>query len=127
MDARDTARAVAGRGLEGNANQRGKRQVTLLSADRWDEMTRELGEDIDPSLRRANLYVRGVELQGPRRRVLCVGACRIKIYGETRPCNLMDEAYPGLQRALDPDWRGGVYGEILNDAEIAIGDAVSWE
>ncbi len=127
MDACESIRAVVGRGLEGNANQGGKRQVTVLCADRWDEMTRELGEDLDPKLRRANLYVRGVDLRHRRRQVLRIGNCRIMIYSETRPCNLMDEAHPGLQQALDPDWRGGVYGEILNDAEIAVGDSVVWE
>ncbi len=59
--------------------------------------------------------------------MLRVGASRVQIYGETRPCHLMDEAHPGLQRALDPDWRGGVYGQVLADAEIAVGDAVGWE
>lgn len=127
MDTKDHARAVAGRGLEGNADQGGKRQVTILGADRWDEMTRELGEDVDPSLRRANLYVRGVDLRHSRGRVLRIGDCRVRVYGETRPCHLMDEAHAGLRQALDPDWRGGVYGEVLEDAEIAVGDAVSWE
>ena len=127
MDFRDSARAVAGRGLEGNANQGGKRQVTILDADRWDEMTSELGEEVEPRLRRANLFVRGVDLRHSRGRVLRVGACQIKVYGETRPCHLMDEAYPGLRRALDPDWRGGAFGEILNGAEITVGDQVEWE
>ncbi len=126
MDVREIARAVAGRGLEGNADQGGKRQVTLLGADRWDEMSRELGDDVDPSLRRANLYLRGVDLRDSRGRVLLIGGCRIRIYGETRPCHLMDEARPGLRLALDPDWRGGAYGEVLDDAEIAVGDAVRW-
>ena len=49
MDSCESARAVAGRGLEGNADQGGKRQVTSLGADRWDEMTSELGEKIDPT------------------------------------------------------------------------------
>ena len=127
MDAKDSARAVAGRGLEGNADQGGKRQVTILGADRWDEMCRELGEEVDPRLRRANLYVRGVDLGRSRGRVLSIGSCRIRVYGETRPCHLMEEARAGLRRALDPDWRGGVYGEVLGDADVAVGDVVAWE
>ena len=127
MDSCRTARAVAGRGLESNANQGGKRQVTILGADRWDEMCAELGEEVDPRLRRANLYVRDLDLQGSRSRVLRIGACRVQIYGETRPCNLMDELHPGLRQALDPDWRGGAYGEILEGGEITVGDVVAWE
>ena len=126
MDSRKRARAVAGRGLEGNADQGGKRQVTILGADRWEETCRELGEEVDPSLRRANLYVRGVDLRDSRGRVLAIGACRIRIYGETRPCERMDEARPGLRRALDPDWRAGAYGEVLDDAVIAVGEEVRW-
>ncbi len=126
MDARERALAIAGRGLEGNADQGGRRQVTILSADRWAEVRRELGAEVDPRLRRANLFVRGVELAESRGRVLGVGPCRILIRGETRPCNLMEESHPGLQRALEPDWRGGAYGELLDDGEIAVGDPVGW-
>lgn len=127
MDPASTARLVAGRGLDGNANQRGKRQVTILSADQWDEVRQELDAEIDPRLRRANLYVRGLRLPDSRGRILHIGPCRVAIYGETRPCRQMEESHPGLQAALDPDWRGGVYGEVLDDGEISVGDTVRWE
>ena len=126
MDARERVRAIAGRGLEGNSDQGGKRQVTLLDAERWEEVCRELGEDLDPRLRRANLYLRGIDLRGGRGRVLLIGACRILVHGETRPCHLMDEAHPGLRRALDPDWGGGAYGGVDNGAEIRLGDFARW-
>lgn len=127
MDAVARVRAVAGRGLEGNANQGGKRQVTLLSADSWGDVVAELGEQVDPRLRRSNLFLRGIDLQESRGRTLTVGDSRIRIYGETRPCNQMEEARPGLQAALDPGWRGGAFGEVLEDGEIAVGDAVFWD
>lgn len=127
MDAVERVRASAGRGLAGNANQGGARQVTILSAERWRETCEELEAEVDPRLRRANLFVRGVDLVESRGRVLRVGGCRIRIRGETRPCNRMEESHAGLQAALDPDWRGGAYGEVLEDAEIAVGDAVEWE
>jgi hypothetical protein len=31
------------------------------------------------------------------------------------------------ERALQPEWRGGVFGKILDDAEIVVGDLVRWE
>ncbi len=44
--------------------------------------------------------------------------------GFARACPCRRRPRPGLQRALDPDWRGGVFGEVLDDTEIAVGDAV---
>ena len=80
-----------------------------------------------PAARRANLLVSGLDLEGSRGRVLCVGASRIRVHGETRPCYRMDEAAAGLQAALEPEWRGGVYGEVVVSGDIEVGDAVAWE
>ena len=127
MDSKEEARAVPDRGLEGNADQGGKRQVTLLDAAAWARAEAELGSSVDPSARRANLMVRGLELSDSRDRVLRIGTCRIVVRGETRPCRRMDEAFPGLQAALDPEWRAGIYGEVLTGGRIALGDPVAWE
>jgi MOSC domain-containing protein YiiM len=127
MDSTREARLVAGRGIVGNANQGGKRQVTIISREAWDAVTGELGADLDPSTRRANLLVSGVHLAKTRGRVLRVGGCRLRVYGETKPCRQMEEARPGLQTALGPDWRGGVFAEVLDDGTIAVGDPVEWQ
>lgn len=127
MDPKDTARAVAGRGLEGNANQGGKRQVTVISAEAWADAESEVGTSVPPSTRRANLLVSGIDLEKTRGRVLRIGEMKLKVIGETVPCRRMDESQPGLKKALSAAWRGGVYGQVLEDAEIRAGDAVSWE
>jgi MOSC domain-containing protein YiiM len=126
MDPVTRATAAAGRGLAGNADQGGKRQVTIIEREVFEALRGEFGPAVEPRMRRANLLVSGVRLPETRGRVLRVGSVRIRVLGETRPCEQMDEALPGLRSALGSGWRGGVYGELLNDGEIAVGDPVSW-
>jgi MOSC domain-containing protein YiiM len=118
---------VAGEGIVGNADRGGDRQVTILATERWADVEADLGRSVEPSTRRANLFVEGVELADSSGRVLRVGDARIEIRGETRPCHLMEAAVDGLRGALDPDWRGGAYGVALGDAVINVGDVVAWE
>jgi MOSC domain-containing protein YiiM len=87
----------------------------------------ELHADVHPSSRRANLMLRGIRLPHTRGRVLRIGACRLQIGGELTPCKLMDDVLPGLQAAMRPDWRGGVFAQVLDDGEIRPGDPVRWE
>ena len=115
------------RGLLGNANRGGRRQVTLISRERWDAVIEALGTPVEPSIRRANLMVSGIDLEKSRGRVLRVGATRLRINGETRPCWQMEEAQPGLQAALDRHWGGGAFAEVLEGGEIHVGDPVAWE
>ena len=127
MDPASEAELVAGRGIRGNANQGGKRQVTIIERERWEALMSQLDADLSPSARRANLMVSGISLVGMRGRVLRVGGCRVRIYGETKPCERMDEALPGLRQAMRPDWGGGAFGEILDDGVIRIGDGISFD
>lgn len=121
LDPRSSAALHEGRGIEENANQGGKRQVTVIAKEAFADVSAELGAEIDPSWRRANFMVSGIDLRESRGQVLAVGDVRLRIAGETRPCEQMDEAYQGLRAALSPDWRGGVFGEVLNEGAIALG------
>jgi MOSC domain-containing protein YiiM len=127
MDPAPRATLVVGRGILGNANQRGTRQVTLLSQERWADVMRQLGAALEPQARRANIVLSGIELENTRGRVLRIGRCRLRIRGETRPCEQMEAALTGLQAAMRPHWGGGAFAEVLDDGEIAIGDVVAWE
>lgn len=127
MDPGKTARLVAGRGIVGNANQGGRRQVTLISRERWDELMDQLDAEIDPVGRRANLMLRGIDLIESRERVLRIGQARLRIRGETRPCEQMDAALHGLREAMRERWGGGAFAEVLEGGEIAVGDPVEWE
>ena len=126
MDSQSEATLVQGRGIEGNANQGGKRQVTILSQEVWEELMTETNGESDPSSRRANLMVSGIDLKETGGRILKIGAVRIGIFGETKPCERMDEAHRGLRNAMGSEWRGGVFGEVLDDCKITVGDPVEW-
>jgi MOSC domain-containing protein YiiM len=119
-------RLVEGVGLEDNADRGGARQVTLLDAGAWERATSELGRRVDPSYRRANLLVRGLDLEESAGRLLRVGSCTIEIRGETRPCGRMDEAAPGLRDTLATSWRAGAYGRVVTGGSIAVGDSLGW-
>lgn len=126
MDPKSAAKLKAGRGLIGNANQGGKRQVTIIAQERWQQLMAQTGATLNPAARRANLMVSGLDLANSRGQVLQIGPVRIRIYNETRPCERMDEAHLGLREAMKADWGGGAFGEVLNDGEIRVGDAVQW-
>ncbi len=127
MDARDTVELVANHGIRGNANVGGRRQVTIIEKEVWEALMEELGGELEPWRRRANLMVSDFPLINSRGRILRIGDCRILIKGETKPCNQMDEALMGLREAMFPDWQGGAFGQVLDDGEIRVGDEVSWE
>jgi MOSC domain-containing protein YiiM len=124
MDPVSKASLVAGRGIVGNANQGGRRQVTIVSNKHWREVISPLNETPDPRMRRANLLVSDVDFTNARGRILRIGPVRIRIFGETRPCEQMEAVAPGLKEAMSIPWGGGAFGEILDDGEIAVGDAV---
>ncbi len=124
MDPVDSAELMAGRGLVGNADQGGRRQVTLVQAEAWRELMSALGGSLPPSRRRANLLVAGVELRETRGAVLEIGLARLEIMGELKPCEQMEEALPGLRAAMYPDWRGGAFASVREGGIIRVGDPV---
>jgi MOSC domain-containing protein YiiM len=126
MDPVQSAELVVGRGLVGNANQGGRRQLTIIDREAWQSAMAEAGGSLPPSARRANLMVSGVSLEKTRGRIMEIGECRVEVLGETRPCERMEEALPGLKAALDPAWRGGVFAAVATGGTIHVGDHVAW-
>ena len=126
MDAVERAVLKAQQGLVGNTDQGGRRQVTLLEQEVWEALMAQVGATLPPSIRRANLLLSGIRLVKSRQRILGIGACRIRILGETKPCERMEEACPGLRQVMYAEWAGGAFAEVLDDGAIAVGDVVRW-
>jgi len=127
MDFVTRADLVAGRGMVGNADQGRRRQITIIARESWDDLMQQLDSSISPTARRANLLVCGIALVETRDRVMRIGACLLRIGGETRPCERMDEALPGLRAAMRANWGGGVFAQVVEGGELSVGDEVSWE
>ena len=127
MDAADRATLVAGRGIAGNADQGGRRQVTLMDLERWHELMDRLGSDLETSARRANLVIDSLDLFDSRGKTLRIGNARLRVWGETRPCERMEEALPTLRTVMRERWGGGAYGEVIDGGDISVGDVVRWE
>ena len=126
MDSVESAMLEMGVGLAGNANQGGRRQVTIIEREVWERLMDKVKGTLPPATRRANLLISGLSLKKSRKRILLVGCCRIRILGETKPCERMEEALQGLEEAMRQSWAGGAFGEVLDDGEILVGDLVSW-
>ena len=86
MDPVQSAELLAGKGIVGNANQGGRRQVTIIEKEVWEQRTAQVGASLDPSARRANLMVSGIDLVKSRGKTIRIGECILEIAGETRPC-----------------------------------------
>ncbi len=125
MDRAAAGTLVAGRGLAGSADQGGRRQVSILTREGWEDALAGLGAPpLDPAARRANLVVSGLDLEGSRGVLLRVGPALVRVGGELTPCERMEEALPGLEDALRRSWRGGVFAEVVTGGEVRVGDTV---
>lgn len=103
----------------------GRRQVTLLSLQSWQDACAELGTDLPWTCRRANLLIDGLRFSAADiGRVIRIGDVELQIMLETDPCPRMDAQHEGLTAALIPHWRGGVCCRVLRDGTVRTGDAV---
>lgn len=111
-------------GLEGDHRSRpGRRQLTVLTREGWDAACAELGRELPWTVRRANLLVEGLDLEGATGCRLRAGSALLEVTGETRPCRHI-EVHAGLREALEPEWRGGVTCRVLVGGRVALGTEV---
>jgi MOSC domain-containing protein YiiM len=126
METLSAVRVTPERGVDGDARGRpGRRQVTVLAHTGWEAALAAAGAALPWTVRRANLYVTGIDLAEAAGAELRVGASlRLLVTGETDPCDRMDAVWQGLQAALSPDWRGGVTCRVIAGGDVAVGDPV---
>ena len=129
----EEARAVAGKGLEGDRYFDGKgswsstpgsgRQVTLIELETIEALERDYEIKIEPGQARRNVVTRGVALNHLVGREFSVGEVRLRGMRLNEPCShlasLTDEKVKqGLVH------RGGLRADIVSGGVIRVGDAV---
>jgi MOSC domain-containing protein YiiM len=128
--ARDTVRAVAGRGLEGDryfltnqADHDPKDEITMIDAESLRLARSEHGVDLDAGQHRRNLVIDGIELPETVGRTIKVGDAQVEVLANNPPCKYLQNltGQPVL-RVLRHD--GGVRGRIAVDGTIRLGDSI---
>jgi len=129
------ARAVAGKGLEGDRYSAGNgtyskakhdpgAEATLIESEALEALKRDYGIELATGASRRNITTRGVGLNHLVGREFAIGAVRFRGIRLCEPCAYLQKlTQPGVMRGLAH--RGGLNAEILTDGVIRIGDAVS--
>jgi hypothetical protein len=126
--ARDEARALPGRGLEGDRHVSGRgtfpsgpsgSALTLIEA----EVCESFAPPLSPDDHRRNLLTRGIALNRLVGHEFTIGAVRCRGMRLCEPCTVM-QRYAGRPVLRDLVHRGGLRADILEDGVIAVGDAV---
>jgi MOSC domain-containing protein YiiM len=115
---------IEGKGLDGDHPRREDRAVTLLSLEAWGRALADLGDDLPPYERRANVVVSGVNLSTTIDKIVRLGQARLHVRWETTPCQRMDAVRQGLREALRPEMRGGVTCAVVAGGRLSVGDMV---
>lgn len=105
--------------------QRFKRQVSLIEAECWTAALADAVGQLDWHQSRRNLLLAGLRLPRTVGTRVAIGASLvIEIRDQCDPCDRMEAMVPGLRAAMTPDWRGGFLGCVIEDGDIAVGDAI---
>ncbi|MFE4334530.1 MOSC domain-containing protein [Streptomyces sp. NPDC056831] len=133
------ARAVAGRGLEGDRNywagagprpgQRGTGRatgvcdVTLIELEALEALARDTGIELSPAQCRRNVVCQGIRLNPLVGTEFQVGRATLRGLRLSEPCVRLEQlTRPGLVRGLLH--RGGLRAEIVHGGPIHVGDPV---
>lgn len=104
---------VEGSGVRGDHAFGRMRHVTIVFEDDWRRACDALGVAVDPSARRANVLVSGGNGARFVGRTIRLGGAAVEVKGITAPCPVMEQGAKGLEAALKPEGRSGVWGRIV--------------
>lgn len=134
MASQSEARAVPGKGLEGDRYFGGKGtfspnpqktdyEITLVEKEKIEAFAVETGLPFTASHARRNLVTEGVDLNALAGREFLVGEVRIRGIRLCEPCShLARTTFPETLRGLVH--KGGLRAQIVTEGTIRIGDAV---
>jgi MOSC domain-containing protein YiiM len=124
----ETARVVAGKGIEGDRNfyadgAEAGRALTLIAQEALDAMAAETGIKLGPGESRRQVHTRGIDLNALVGRRFSVGAIECVGVELCEPCRHLESlTQPGVIKGLTH--RGGLNADVLAGGEIRVGDEV---
>jgi MOSC domain-containing protein YiiM len=128
-----SARAVAGKGLEGDRYFKGLgtyssepgsgREVTLIEIEAVEALRRDYRIELDAARARRNIVTRGIPLNHFVGEEFQIGAVILRGTRLCEPCAHMEKlTVKGAMRGLIH--RGGLRAEIVEGGTIRVGDAI---
>ena len=126
------AKAVAGRGLDGDryATRRGywtdvdECQVTLIAGEDLDAITESSGVAIQDGQHRRNIVTRGVDLRALAGRTFRIGDATFAYDRPRPPCRYIESiTEAGMTRALAAR-RGGICARVMESGVVRPGDDI---
>src|SRR5919204_1307146 len=125
----ERARALAGKGLEGNryfyadGDAPDGRALTLIAAEALEAFEQDTNIVLSAAETRRNVLTRGIDVNALVGKRFRVGNVECRGVGLCEPClHLQSLTRPGVLNGLVH--RAGLNADILGDGEIAVGDAV---
>ena len=118
----DTQTGIVGDHFAGRPGA--KRQVTLIQAEHIPVIAAILQlDEIDPTLLRRNIVVRGINLQSLRNVEFHIGDAILSGTGDCAPCNRMETNLgPGGYNAMRG--HGGITARVVQSGKVGLGDQV---
>jgi MOSC domain-containing protein YiiM len=103
-------------------NPKNKRQVTLIQHEHLKAVASFLGKDnIDPSLTRRNIVVKGINLNALKDKQFKIGDAILEMTGFCFPCSRMEENLgKGGFNAMRG--HGGINCRVIEEGKISVGD-----